>query len=113
MDSMNVTEVILDKKLDNWSNKNNFVASGEITVTITLEEYRELVESNATRKHDIDKANENKWEREAEIKRLKEEVKSLREELYKLHSKNAAVDKCDDIEDGATKPEPKSAYPNF
>lgn len=113
MDSMNVTEAILDKKLDGCYNGNNFVASGEITVTITLNEYRELVQSNATKKYDVYKANNDKWEREAEIRRQKEENNKLREELCKWHSKFAAVDKCDDIEDGATKPEPKSAYPDF
>ncbi len=85
MENVNVCETILDKKLDAYSfEKNDFAASGELTVTITLSEYRSLVAGNATRKADIDKANSDKYERESENKRLKEEVSQLKAEIYEL-----------------------------
>ncbi len=85
MENVNVCEPILGKKLDDYNfEKNNFTAAGELTVTITLSEYRSLVAANATRKTDIDKANSDKYERENENKRLKEEVSRLKAEIYEL-----------------------------
>lgn len=85
MENVNVCETILGKKLDDYAfDKNNFVAASELTVTITLSEYRSLVAANATRKADVDKANIDKYERENENKRLKEEVSRLKAEIYEL-----------------------------
>lgn len=85
MENVNVCETILGKKLDDYAfDKNNFIAASELTVTITLSEYRSLVAANATRKSDVDKANIDKYERENENKRLKEEVSRLKAEIYEL-----------------------------
>lgn len=85
MENVNVCETILGKKLDDYAfDKNNFIAASELTVTITLSEYRSLVTANATRKSDVDKANIDKYERENENKRLKEEVSRLKAEIYEL-----------------------------
>lgn len=82
-ESVNVTSTILDKKIEHYDWKaNNFVAEGELTITITLAEYRELIAERATKKQDIDKANADKYERDAENARLKEEVNALRAKLY-------------------------------
>lgn len=85
MENVNVCETILGKKIDGYNfEKKDFVAAGELTVTITLSEYRSLVADYATRKTYINKANSDKYERENENKRLKEEVSRLKAEIYEL-----------------------------
>lgn len=92
MDNMSVKDVVLEKKLDNYgSNNDNFVASQELTVTITLSEYRKLVSSDATRFEVISKAKDDKYERENEIKSLKAQVEALKAENYELRK---AVEKA-------------------
>ena len=89
MDNATIKDVLLDKKLDRcFSNDNDFIASQEITVTITLSEYRLLVSNNATRQSAIDCANKDKYQREYEIKALREENAKLKAELYELRKKN-------------------------
>ncbi len=85
MENMNVCEPVLAKKLEDYTfEKNDFIAAGEITVTITLSEYRRLVTSDATKTADIEKANKDRFERDNENRRLKEEVARLKAELYEL-----------------------------
>lgn len=76
---------IIEKKLE-YSNtaSKDFELPNEISVRITLREYRELVSSNATNQNDIDKANSDKWKLQDENRRLKEEISSLREKLVHL-----------------------------
>lgn len=82
-ESVNVTSAILDKKFEHYDWKaKDFAAEGELTVTITLAEYRALVAADATREQAITKANADKYERDAENARLKEEVNALRAKLY-------------------------------
>ena len=82
------TNVVLEKKLDNYNcgECNNFIAPHEITVTITINEYRELVKNVATMEAQIKKANEDKYLRDSENKSLKEEVAKLKAELYEMQS---------------------------
>ena len=86
-ESVNVTSAVLDKKMEsyNW-NGENYVAENELTITITLSEYRALVASSATKQYDIAKANEDKYKRDAENKMLKEEVDALRARIYELQN---------------------------
>lgn len=85
MENTVVSNVVLDKKMDDYrSNMNNFVAAQELTVTITLAEYRELVSKSATAQADIDAANKNKWTRDQENEKLRSEVSKLKAELYEL-----------------------------
>ena len=65
----------------------NFVIEGELTVTITLSEYRELVSVKATKDEAIREAEQNKWKREEENTRLSKENASLKAELYELKKK--------------------------
>ena len=89
-ESVNVTSTILDKKMEHyrWA-ANDYVAENEITITITLAEYRALIASDATKQYDIAKANEDKYKRDSENKILKEEVDSLRARLYELQTRYA------------------------
>ena len=86
-ESVNVTSAILDKKMEHydWKSK-DFVAEGELTITITLAEYRALIASEATKQHDIAKANADKYSRDEENARLKNEVAALREKVYELQN---------------------------
>lgn len=83
MDNVKIENLILEKKMDGYGTNNmNFVAPGELTVTITVEEYRELVSSDATRKQQIDEANADKYDRNQQIAKLTKEVEELKAELY-------------------------------
>ena len=86
MENTTIKDVILDKKMDGYSfNKENFLASGELTVTITLGEYRSLVEKCATAQKRIDDANDDKYKRNSENEALRKENADLKAELYELH----------------------------
>ena len=90
-ESVNVISTILDKKIEHYDWKaKDFVAEGELTITITLAEYRALVASEATKEHAITKANADKNERDAENARLKEEVNSLRAKLYGIKTNDTS-----------------------
>lgn len=78
-------DAITDKKLGSYSpDMRNYQAPGEIMVTITLEEYRDLVEKTATRKQAIDKAEADRYQRNEEIKAKTAEIESLKTENYDL-----------------------------
>lgn len=84
-ESVVITSHILGKKMESYSfDSKNYVAEGELTITITLAEYRDLVKAVATKQHDIDQANADKYKRDSENKMLKEEVDSLRTKLFEL-----------------------------
>lgn len=90
MENANITNVVLDKKIDSYSyEEENFIAPHEITVTITLSEYRKLIKEVATKQADIDKANSDRYARSLENEKLKQEISELQAELYKIQkSKN-------------------------
>lgn len=93
MENTNITNVILEKKIDGYSfNEKDFVAPQEITVTITLSEYRNLIQEVATKKHDIEKAEKDRWTREEEIRSLKTQVSELKSELYEIQKCNGEKD---------------------
>ena len=80
-----VVSVLLDKKTGGYDvNYENFIAPSEITVTITLKEYRSLVSDFATRKQAIDAAEKDKYSREQKIKELNEANDKLKGENYDL-----------------------------
>ena len=71
MENTTIKDVILDKKMDGYGfEKKDFVASGEITVTITLGEYRQLIKDCATAQARIDTAEDDKYSRNAENEAL-------------------------------------------
>lgn len=76
------------KEVDRYEDSvNNYFGENEIRVTITLNEYRELVSVKATTDSRVKKAEEDKWSRENENKNLKEENARLKAELYELQKK--------------------------
>lgn len=87
-ENMATVDLILNKKTESYGfEKNDFVAPSEITVTITLGEYRSLITKAATTDEAIRKAEADKYSRDADNKRLKEMVEALRAELYDLQKR--------------------------
>lgn len=86
MENVAIKSPILEEKLQSFGNEKmkNFVADGELTVTITLSEYRELVAGIATKDADIKSANDNKYIREQENRKLIEENAALKAEIYEM-----------------------------
>lgn len=64
----------------------NYIAENEITVTITLSEYRKLVQEVATKKYDIDRANSETYEAKRQLEKFKNQYF---EELKKEYGENA------------------------
>ncbi len=78
-----IEESLLKRKIDSYSSElKDFQAENELTVEITLNEYRKLIEEKATADYRIKKAEENKYTREDENKRLKKENKELEKQLF-------------------------------
>ena len=99
MENTVVKDVILDKKIDKYNfEDDNFLASGELTVTITLSEYRKLVKDCATAQARIDKAEDDKYSRNAENEALKKENAELKAELYEMKKANEVVAENNDEE---------------
>ena len=92
MDNSKIESALIDKKFDHYrNNENDFVIPTEITVTITLAEYRTLVNHDATRQLAIDSAEKDKYSRELEIKTVKEENARLKGENYDLKTQLDAM----------------------
>lgn len=83
-----------DKTSENFNDeKNNYVIPHEITVTITLNEYRELLMSKA--KSIEDKAMRDGWEKDSKIRELKEENEKLKTVIDALKCESC-IDTKDD-----------------
>lgn len=86
------TDTIRNKKLENYSfEENNYIIPEEITLTVTLREYRDLVSKCAAADALIKRAEENKWLREKENKELKEEVAELKSQISQITPKLIAT----------------------
>lgn len=71
------------KKETDWGiSKYDFAGESEITVTITLAEYRYLVEANAKNDHETSKLNKMINDKDAEIRRLKATVETLKTQMF-------------------------------
>ena len=79
---------VLQKKLDNYhSELNDFVAPQEITVTITLNEYRRLISDKATSSERISTADRQRYEANERSDKFKNENERLRAELDEVKEK--------------------------
>ncbi len=96
-----IEESLLKRKLDSYSSElKDFKAENELTVEITLNEYRELIKSKATKEADIDKANKDKYTRESENEKLKKENKELEMKLFEYRKLYGELeDKQDEVEE--------------
>lgn len=86
-----VTETLLSEKLEpSYSKKDqidNFLEEKELSVTITLSEYRELVSNKATAKYQIEQVEKDKYERNADNAKLRTRVKELENQLFEYRKK--------------------------
>ena len=90
MENTNIVNTVLDKKLDGYmssSDLHNFIAPQEIAVTITISEYRELIQKVATRDADVKRAEDDRYERNKKIEELAKENAELKSKLYELQNK--------------------------
>lgn len=88
LNNVSICDKVLDTKLDTYGiDKNNFVAATEITVEITLNEYRSLVASDATASQRIQEANDDKYKRDSENGALRKQLDELKAENYELKKK--------------------------
>ncbi len=96
MDNISIShfenDAIQDKKLESYGwEKHDFLASQELTVTITLGEYRELVTSKATADQAIKASTEKVAKLERDMKKAQEEADRLKAENYDLQNKVLAA----------------------
>ena len=81
-------EKLRNLKLGNYNaESNNFRIDEELMITITLNEYRELVTVKATKDLLVKQAESDRYAREAENKSLKEQNEKLKGENYDLLQK--------------------------
>ena len=77
-------DTVSEKKLEYNVNRDDFSIEHELTVTITLHEYRDLIRNDATRKEQVEKANSAAYEAKRSNEALKKENDELKSELYSL-----------------------------
>lgn len=93
-------DAVQNKKLDSYDwGKDNFLAGQELTVTITLGEYRELVASKATADQTVQASREKVVKLEAELKEAKAEAERLKAENYDLQNKVLAAQGRDKVQE--------------
>lgn len=87
MESISEEVQVLAKKMVKWdSPEDNFVATGEITVTITLSEYRNLIKEKATKDAEIQELRNSKYATNEQLKAAKAEIAELKEQIVRLKS---------------------------
>ena len=74
-----MAEQIFKKEVCWGEGKYNFIAEDEITVTITLDEYRNLVKESARHQEELRKVNEARYEAEKKANALREKLDKLLE----------------------------------
>ena len=89
----NVDSVLAERKIERWGSNDNFVAPRELTLTITLCEYRNLIGDNArltadnARIHDLAEYRlQEVRARDARVAELETQVKELIEKLKTLET---------------------------
>lgn len=80
---------VQEDKYGNLSTNHDYVKNGQILVTITLSEYRELLTNHATEK--VNEANGRRFTVERERDELKKHVEELRKQLNDLRGMIASA----------------------
>ena len=87
MESISEETQVLAKKMTKWdSPEDNFVATGKITVTITLSEYRNLIKEKATKGMEIQESRHSEYAANEQLKAAKAEITELKEQIVRLKS---------------------------
>lgn len=80
-----LTDRIIKKKFEYAnSDADDFNAEGELTVTITLHEYRELVKANAISDSELSAARDKNWKMHGELDKANETIKKLKEKIIQI-----------------------------
>ena len=96
-------DAIQKKKLEEYGwEKKDFLAGQELTVTITLGEYRELVASKATADQTVQASREKVAKLEQDLKKAQEQAERLKAENYDLQNKVLAAQSRDNAQGDAT-----------
>lgn len=81
------------KEFSSYDNtENNFVANQELTVTITLNEYRQLIEVKSKKDKEIEYYRNRYWEKKSEAEKLKEENSKLKNTIFNLQTDEGEED---------------------
>ncbi|EGQ3625363.1 hypothetical protein I0584_001690 [Staphylococcus pseudintermedius] len=89
MSEISTTNHYYTKGFGNYNlSEDNFVANQELTVTITLNEYRDLISEKAKSKQKIDDARNDYYKERDKNRKFEEEVKSLKQKIYELQNPN-------------------------
>lgn len=92
MENVVVKDAILDKKLNEWGYEHkDYVAQGELTVEITLREYRELIKDKAISQYRLDEALREKADHQKEIAELTSQIISLNAVITNLKNSITGV----------------------
>lgn len=93
-------DAVQDKKLESYGwEKKDFLAGQELTVTVTLGEYRELVASKATADQAIQASREKVAKLEQDLKKAQEQAERLKAENYDLQNKVLAAQGRDKVQE--------------
>ena len=88
--------VFYTKDFGGYSNsEDNFVANQELTVTVTLNEYRELVKDVALANVKVREANDKKYDAQRDVERLTQENTELKTKIYELQNATDTMDEVD------------------
>lgn len=83
--SFNVDEELAQHKIERWGSNDNFVAPRELTVTITLNEYRQLIGDNTRYNSAASSFRELAEERLKEIQRRDARIADLEANVRQLN----------------------------
>ena len=95
-----IEESLVKKKLDSYSSElNDFQAENELTVEITLNEYRDLIKVKSISDYKIKEAEKDKYTRNSENERLKQENKELEMKLFEYRKKFGELEEINENEE--------------
>ena len=88
-----VVDELIEKKIDSYyGNSEDFVIPHELTVTITLHEYRDLITSKANKDDEIHKIDIEKAKLREELETYKTENDLLTRKIMRMEQPNLHVD---------------------
>lgn len=85
----NVDEQLAERKIERWGSNDNFVAPRELTVTITLGEYRQLISENSRLSNSNSQLRETADFRQKEIDQRDAHITVLENQVAELQHKLA------------------------
>jgi septal ring factor EnvC (AmiA/AmiB activator) len=88
-----VVDELIERKVSGYYGESkNFTIPHELTVTITLQEYRDLVKSNAIKEHEIDKIRDEKNKLNEKLESYKTENDLLTRKIMRMEQPDLHVD---------------------